>query len=174
MFKAADVDWEQIKNEYITDPKSSYRSLAKKYGIAASAINERGKKGKWREKREQNKDKTEAKTLEALANLRAKNEVKRLAKLYEATDDLTDKIADGIKKVRPTNTLAIRQLASALREVRMMEADLDTEEKRARIAKIRDAMVEPSGEIGGGVLILPAINTDLKPPEEDEMEAVDG
>lgn len=170
MFKAANVDWEQIKNEYITDPKSSYRSLAKKYGIAASAINERGKKGKWKEKREQNKDKTEAKTLEALAKIRAKNEVKRLAKLYEATDDLTDKIADGIKKVRPTNTLAIRQLASALREVRMMEADLDTDEKRARIDKIRESLASDDGENTGGVVILAGVANELKPPEETADE----
>ena len=174
MFKAKDVDWEKIKNEYITDKKASYRSLSAKYGVAASAINERGKKGGWKTLREQYADKTQAKTLEALARVRAKGEVKRLEKLYEATDELTDKIADGIKKVRPTNTLAIRQLASALREVRLMEADLDTEEKRARISKIRESMVKPSGEIGGGVLILPEINVDLKPPEDDEEIVADG
>lgn len=168
MFKAKDVDWEKIKNEYITDKKASYRSLSAKYGVAASAINERGKKGGWKTLREQYADKTQAKTLEALARVRAKGEVKRLEKLYEATDELTDKIADGIKKVRPTNTLAIRQLASALREVRMMEADLDTEEKRARIAKIRESINDTDTDTGIGVVVLSPIAEELKPPEEDD------
>lgn len=167
MFKAKDVDWEKIKNEYITDKKASYRSLSAKYGVAASAINERGKKGGWKTLREQYADKTQAKTLETLARVRAKGEVKRLEKLYEATDELTDKIADGIKKVRPTNTLAIRQLASALREVRMMEADLDTEEKRARIAKIRESINDTDTDTGIGVVVLSPIAEELKPPEED-------
>lgn len=168
MFKAADVDWEQIKNDYITDPKASYRSLSAKYGVAASAINERGKKGKWSEKRAQNADKTEAKTLEALAKLRAKGEVKRLKKLYDATDDLADKIAEGIKKVRPTQTLAIRQLTSALRELRMMEADLDVDEKRARIDKIRDSLVGDDDTNTGGVVVLAAVAEEPQPPEEEK------
>lgn len=175
MPKKANVDWEKIKNEYITSPDVSYHSLSEKYGIAASAINRRGKEGKWREKREQFVRETEEKTLQKVLEERAKGEAKRLEKLYQATDELTDKISAAISKVRPTNTLAIRQLASSLKEIRFMEQDLDVDERRARIDKIREYMSGgDDSEEGGGVLILPEIKQDLVPPDEPEAGGEDG
>lgn len=175
MPKCANVDWEKIKNEYITNPKVSYHSLSEKYGIAASAINRRGKEGKWKEKRERFAEKSEEKTIQKLIEERAKGEAKRLEALYRATDELTEKISKAISKVRPTQTLAIRQLAASLKEIRSMENDLDIDERRARIDKLRERMSGGAdGEEGGGVLILPEINQELKPPDEPEGEGEDG
>lgn len=175
MPKCANVDWEKIKNEYITNPGVSYHSLSEKYGIAASAINRRGKEGKWKEKRERFVRESEEKTLKKVIEERAKGEAKRLETLYHATDELTEKISAAISKVRPTNTLAIRQLAASLKEIRSMENDLDIDERRAKIDKLRERMSGGAdGEEGGGVLILPEINQELKPPEEPEGDGEDG
>ncbi len=175
MPKLANVDWEKIKNEYITNPSVSYHSLSEKYGIAASAINRRGKEGKWKEKRERFAEKNEEKTLEKLIEERAKGEAKRLEALYRATDELAEKISAAISKVKPTNTLAIRQLASSLKEIRSMEGDLDIDERRARIDKLREFMSGgDEGPEGGGVLILPEIKQDLVPPDEPDTEEKDG
>lgn len=166
MPKCANVDWEKIKNEYITNPKASYHSLSEKYDISASAINRRGKEGKWGEKRERFVRESEEKTLKKVIEERAKGEAKRLEALYHATDELTEKISAAISKVRPTNTLAIRQLAASLKEIRSMENDLDIDERRARIDKLR-GLVDGEGEKDLGVVVLAPIGEELRPPDEE-------
>lgn len=147
------VNWDAIKNDYISDPEASLRSLSEKYGISASAIHRRAKEGEWLVKRKQLVDKTETKTLEKLIEERAKGEVKRLKKLYDATDKLTQKVLEGIKKVSPGNTLAIRQLVSSLKELRLMEGVAPTNH-------------ESEDELSSGVVILPEVDVNLTPPAE--------
>lgn len=149
------VDWKAIENEYISDLSSSFRSLSEKYGISASAIHRNAKEGGWSEKREQFEDKSGKAALEKLISERAKSEVKRLKKIYKATDSLIDKVAKSIERVDPRNTLAIRQLSSSLKELRVMEGI--------------DKGVPGEGD--GGVVILPTINQ-LTPPKEPVEEAV--
>ena len=156
MAEKKNIDWDALKNEYISSPDESFRSLGEKWGVSASAIHRRAKEGGWARKREQFADKMETKTLEKLMEERAKGEVARLKRLYDATDKLTKKVADGISKVQPTNTLAIRQLVSSLKELRAMEG----------IAPI--AHESDDGE--GGIVILADVNEVLTPPEETESE----
>lgn len=148
------IDWDAVKNEYISDPKSSFRSLGEKYEVSASAIHRRAKEGAWAEKREQFVDKMETKTLEKLMEERAKGEAKRLKMLYDATDKLTKKVSEGIAKVSPNNTLAIRQLVSSLKELRAMEGM---------------APITHDGDEGeGGIVILQEVDAPLTPPEDPE------
>ena len=44
------MDWRTIRKEYITDESSSYRKLAKKYGISLTAITNKAKQENWVEK----------------------------------------------------------------------------------------------------------------------------
>ena len=153
-----DVDWNAIKNAYISDPESSYRSLAREFDVSLGAIHRHAKEGKWTEKREQFGHKVETLTLEKLIAERAKSEAKRLKQLYTATDKLSAKILDGIKKVNPKNTLAIRQLTSSLKELMAIEGvstateNGDTEDQT------------------GGVVVLSEILPELKPPEDEPSE----
>lgn len=55
------VDWLRIKTEYINGG-ISYRKLAEKYDVSASALMQRASKEKWAKEREQQQSKTEAKT----------------------------------------------------------------------------------------------------------------
>ena len=55
------VDWLKIKNEYVNG-NISYRKLAEKHGVSASALMQKAAKEKWAEEKEHQQSKTEAKT----------------------------------------------------------------------------------------------------------------
>lgn len=150
------VDWNAIKNAYISDPETSFRSLSSDYGISVSAIHKRAKEGKWAEKRVQFDNKRETLTLEKLAAERAKGEARRLKTLYTATDKLTKKVLTAIEKADPKNTLAIRQLTSSLRELLAIEGVQAPE---------RDGEAD-----NGGVVIMPAVEDTLTPPIIEPVE----
>ena len=148
------IDWNAVKNRYISEPETSFRSLGEEFGISASAIHRRAKEDGWAKKRERFANELETKTLEMLTEERARGAVKRIKKLYDAQDKLAAKVAEGIKKVSPTNTLAIRQLVSSLKELRAMEG-----------LAVPD--FSPGGD-EGGVVLLSDIDPPFTPPEEGE------
>lgn len=155
MIPKKNVDWEAVKNDYISDTESSFRSLSEKYGVAASAIHRRAKEGKWADKREQFVKKLESKTLKKLMEERAKKEVQRLEELYKASDKLIKKVSKAIDKVDPKNTLAIRQLTSSLKE--MLSIEGVTPPDRA----------ETTLDQSGGVVLISEIAPPLIPPEDE-------
>lgn len=67
------VDWLRIKTEYINGG-ISYRKLAEKYNVSASALMQRASKEKWAKEREQQQSKTEAKTKQKAAEKISDNE----------------------------------------------------------------------------------------------------
>ena len=150
------VDWNAIRSEYISDPESSFRSLAKTYGLSLSTLHKRAKKEDWASERKLYDDKLKTKTLEKLAEERAKGAAKRISTLYDASDRLAKKVLDGIKKTSPTNTLGLRQLTSSLKELFAFEGI------------VPEAHDLNSGEDESGVVLISSVNEDLKPPEEEE------
>ena len=160
MAERKDVDWNAIKNAYISDAERSFRSLAEEFEISVSAIHRRAKEGEWAKKREQFANKTETLTLEKLAADRAKGEAKRLKLLYGASDKLAKKVTTAISRVDPRNTLAIRQLTSSLRELLAIEGVVATEKKL------------DGEEDGGGVVMMPTVSEVLVPPESSEEVTV--
>ncbi|MBQ8528469.1 MAG: hypothetical protein IJ459_01900 [Clostridia bacterium] len=160
MAEKKNIDWNAVKNRYISEPETSFRSLGEEFGISASAIHRRAKEDGWAGKRERFANNLETKTLEKLTEERARGAVKRIKKLYDSQDKLAAKVAEGIKKVSPTNTLAIRQLVSSLKELRAMEG-------------LVSAPAETGDEDTGGVVILADVEQ-LTPPEEGDIQpAVD-
>ena len=67
------VDWLKIKTEYING-SISYRKLAEKYNISASALMQRAAKEKWSADKEHQQSKTEAKTKQKTAEKISDNE----------------------------------------------------------------------------------------------------
>lgn len=105
--EAIKVDWEAIKNEYITDSSASYRSLAEKYGVVQRTLERRGKDEGWVELRRQFIGKVSAKTLEATAAMRAKQAEKitkiadkLLKKISQAVDELDIQLARDVHKTK--------------------------------------------------------------------------
>lgn len=206
---SVDFDWTQIKTEYITTDKSSYRKLADKYGIPLGTIYKRAKKENWVELKQQSYDKKVAKTVASVEN----NQVKKLERILTITDKLLDKIEKAVdeldlqlcKKVekvkeieynnderpdKPTKETihereevsevrtiidrkGVQELASAiksLKEVQMLKTELDEQEQVARIDKLRKDVERDKVDDDKpcGVVLMPPIMEDLKPPSEEE------
>lgn len=89
------MDWNTIRNEYISDESSSYRKLAKKYRVSLTAITKRSKEEDWIGQRKQLKDKTITKSIEKLSQKTAD----KLSRVSDLTDKLLDKLEQAIEEL---------------------------------------------------------------------------
>lgn len=89
------MDWNAIKTDYITDESSSYRKLAKKYGVSLTAITNRAKKENWVELRRQFKDKLTTKNIEKFSEKQSD----RLSRIQGITDKLLDKLERAVEEL---------------------------------------------------------------------------
>ena len=131
------MDWQQIKTEYITTD-TSYRKLAKKYGLNYSSICERGKNERWVEERDQFRVKTQSETIEAIGA----QQVDRAARILTVADKLLNRIEAMVEDGEPTDMSpkSIRALTAAVRdlkEIQGVKSHLDEQEQEARIANLR-------------------------------------
>lgn len=133
------VDWNAIKTEYITDESSSYRKLAKKYGISHNVIGAKAVKEGWVEARRQFQDKTMSKTLSAISNQQAK----KASRLQTVANKLLDKIEKAVDDfdIRElfTDKQALKQITGALKDIKdiqMIKSDSDIREQEARIRNL--------------------------------------
>ena len=137
------ADWQQIKTEYITTD-TSYRKLAQKYGVRYSTICDRSKKENWIAKRDQHRDKTATKTIDAISNKQAD----RAAKLIGVSDLLLNKVkslleADEELLVDTSIMKDVSIILKNLKDIQMIRSEADLREQEARIDKLRkEAMVE--------------------------------
>ena len=138
------ADWVKIRTEYITTTDTSYRKLAQKYGIDIAVIGRRAKSEKWVELRQQHINKTQTKTLNAIANQQAN----RAARLQTVADKLLTKVErlvdGGEELLTDTSTMRdISRILNDLKDIQMIKSDADMREQEARIDKLRkEAMVE--------------------------------
>ena len=137
------ADWQAIKTDYITTD-TSYRKLAQKYGVRYSTICDRSKKENWIAKRDQHRDKTATKTINAISNKQAD----RAAKLIGVSDLLLDKIkslleADEELLVDTSIMKDVSVILKNLKDIQMIRSEADLREQEARIEKLRkEAMVD--------------------------------
>lgn len=89
------MDWNSIREEYITDETSSYRSLAKKYGVGLTALYNHAKAEDWVGQRKQLKDKTITKSIETISDQRAD----KLSRVLDITDKLLDKLERAVDEL---------------------------------------------------------------------------
>ena len=129
------ADWKKIEAEYITT-ETSYRKLAQKYGLNQATIAQKAKAEDWVGKRKQQASTAQAKILEKDID----KKVDRATKLYNAADELLEKIVTGISSVAVLSPTAAKNYSDALKnikEVHMIRTQEDIEEQKARIAKIQ-------------------------------------
>ena len=131
------ADWNKIKTEYITTD-TSYRKLAKKYGVSHVQIGNVGKQENWVELRRQHLDKTLTKTVDTISN----KQVDRVTKLISVADLLLDRVKSLVEDNPEllVNTQSIKNLSGVLKdikEVQMIRSDADMREQEARIANLR-------------------------------------
>lgn len=133
------MDWQAIKTDYITDESSSYRKLAKKYGISHNIIGAKAVKEGWVEQKKQFQDKTLTKTLNAISTKQSQ----RASRLQSVTDKLLDKIEAAVDSFEMTDLLidrqALKQITGALKDIKdiqMIKSDADMREQDARIRNL--------------------------------------
>lgn len=89
------MDWNAIREEYITDESSSYRKLAQKYGVGLTALYNHAKNEDWVGQRKQLKDKTMTKSIETISDQR----VDKLSRVMDITDRLLDKLEQAVEEL---------------------------------------------------------------------------
>lgn len=128
------MDWNAIKTEYITDTSCSYRKLSKKYGVGLSSILNRSKKEDWIRQRTQFQDRTVTKTLEKISE----KESSRISNYMEITDTLRQKLIEALELVQPSDTYALRQITSSLKDLKEMQGVKSESDRREQEARIRN------------------------------------
>lgn len=92
-------DWNEIRDEYITDETASYRGLAKKYGVGLKALSGRAKAEGWVALRKQFRDKAATKTIENLSDRMSDNLSDNLARVMKITNDLLTKLEQAVSEL---------------------------------------------------------------------------
>lgn len=152
------MDWKAIRNEYIADESSSYRKLAKKYGVSLTAITKRSKEEDWIGQRKQLKDKTITKSIEKLSQKTAD----KLSRVSDLTDKLLDKLEQAIEELdiqlyKDVKKTKVIEYNNELRPDKPTKETIYEEEKVSEVKTI----VDRSG--------LKAIASSLKDIKEIQM-----
>ena len=130
------VDWLAVKTEYVTTA-TSYRELARKYGVSRKTIADRGKAGNWVQERGQYRDESTTKMKAAAAQ----GQAERAARFASAADKLLGKIEEivGSDNAQPMTAKDIRTLTAAmgdLKDIMGIQSNADAREQEARIANL--------------------------------------
>lgn len=130
------VDWLAVKTEYVTTA-TSYRELARKYGVSRKTIADRGKAGNWVRERGQYRDESTSKMKAAAAQ----GQAERAARFASAADKLLGKIEEIVdtENAQPMTVKDIRALTAAmldLKDIMDVRSKADAREQEARIANL--------------------------------------
>lgn len=131
-----DWNWEQIKTEYITTEKSSYRKLAEKYSIPRTTLEQRACREGWSKLKRQHRDNIVAKAVKSVESKKAD----RLKRIQDITDRLLDTIEATIDEGTALDKQGLKWLTGALKDIKDIQgikSDADMREQEARIAKLR-------------------------------------
>lgn len=163
------MDWKAIKAEYISGG-TSYRKLADKYNVPFGTLRRIAKQEKWTQKRTQVEHKVDTNIIETVSEM----ETEKAVNIIDVADKLLGKISELMDAV-PLDTQAMKHLTSALkdlREIKGIKSDADMREQEARIKKLQmeAAFREEDDDKPCGVVLIPSIAEEIKPPIEEEND----
>ena len=154
----------KIKSEFISG-KKTLQEAADEYDVPYSTLTKKSHEGKWKELKKECGKKTEKKVLEATAE-RSARDIERFYsignKLLDKAETMIDNIIDADDFVKCSNAM------SKIKDVLDLRSKEDRDEQRARIEKLRkECGDKDDGDNHTGVVLLPPVMSDLKPPVED-------
>ena len=145
---AGKIDWLEIEKDF-RETGLSYRKLAEKHQVSLSTLKKVAAKNRWTDYRvkagngkEPEPEPGEEPEPEDLHPTRVySTEAERRQEQYERmVDAMAYRIEDALANLESDNVFAIKMLAGALKDLRILlniRDPLDLEEQRARIAKLR-------------------------------------
>lgn len=108
-------DWIAIRNEYASTDIST-RELAEKYGISYNTVKDRASREKWAEMRDDQHRKITAKTQQETANVVAKDEAGRVARLLRIADRLMDKTEQALGELDQQAVKHVEKVKTSISE----------------------------------------------------------
>lgn len=128
------ADWKQIEAEYLTG-RVSYRKLAEKYSLPVHTVADKGRRGRWVQKRLSHEDHVREQVLKAdEAQILA-----RTARLMEVADKLLLRVEElgGDAGISPGAVKTLTEALKNIRDAQMIRSAGDLQEQLARIEKLR-------------------------------------
>lgn len=128
------VEWQKIKAEYLAGD-TSYRKLAKKYGLTLAVLRNVAEREEWVKLKAQAQHKTNTKIVNAVSD----KEAKKAIDIIDVADKLLGKMAELMDAV-PLDTQSMKHLTSALKdlkEIKGYKSEADMQEQMARIRKLQ-------------------------------------
>lgn len=158
------MDWKKIKAEYIAGG-TSYRKLAEKHKVKLSALRSVAEREKWVELKAQTQHKTNTKLTETVSDKNAEIDDKYF-RLVNKLLDKAEETIDDVDKWHPTLLKEMATTMKYLKECKGIKSDADAREQEARIKKLQmeAAFREEDDDKPSGVVLIPAIIEELKPP----------
>ena len=98
------LDWNKIRNEYIST-NISQRKIAAKYKVSYSTIQQRARKEQWKRARDEQHDEIEAKIRQKTAEKIVEHEVGRIEKILKIGDTLVEKIEKAANQLESAATM---------------------------------------------------------------------
>lgn len=142
------ADYEKMRKEYIKG-RISYQKLADKYGVPFGTLKRIAREEKWGEQREQVKQKTMKKTVEAIAAQTADVG----SSIHDAAMSLLDAFRASVNDCGSLTAKQLRDYGAALKSIQDVltngPSELDIREQEARIEKLRRE-AEKSDSAGSG------------------------
>ena len=163
------MDWKRIKAEYIAGG-TSYRKLAEKHNVPFGTLRRIAKQEGWTQKRTQVKHKVDTGIVDAVSQ----KETEKAVDIIDVADKLLSKVSE-LMDTMVVDTQSFKQLTSALKDLKDIKgykSPKDLEEQEARIKKLQMevAFREEDDDKPSGVVLMPAITEELKPPIEGESD----
>lgn len=116
--EAKTIQWDKIKTEYLTDPSTSYRSLAKKYGVPHTSIAYRAKQEGWKKDADAIEAEAQAKLVQKVVDFRCSNNEKALHTL----NALMDKATEATMLVGKRDVKAMKDLVAIMKDLKELGA----------------------------------------------------
>lgn len=159
-------DWTVIKAEYIAGG-TSYRKLAEKYNVSFTTLTRTAQRENWVGLRQQAEDKATTK----IVNVVSKTSAKKAVNIIDVADKLLSKIIEVAEVVSDPDS--IKKLTAAIKDIKDIKgikSEADTREQEARIKKLQleASMREEDDDKPSGVVLIPSITEELKPPIKEE------
>ena len=176
-------DWTEIEKDYL-ESGLSLSQLAEKYGVSISTLKKTAARQGWAKKRSGSEQKAE-RVETALAQLeppqmepgkgttdtgiRVIDRETENQRFNRVVDEMLNRVEDAICIVNPSDAASIKLLTAALKNLRDLKhlnrTELDIEEQRARISKLRSETRIVETEDVGGVILMPEIQEVPQPDE---------